>query len=469
MLFWIITAATAIAAGIWIARPYLKTGEIEMNDGDSAISVFRDQLDEIDHDLDSGLINVEEHAQAKREIERRTLTAARHMGGGFTVSHRSIPVVLGVVAVSAAVTFAGYVVTGQPQAPDQPLAARKTEMLERRAAAGDINSRIQLMIDRTSENPQSFDDWWTLAVSYASIEDHASAVDAYRKAAELGGDKPGVMSAYAESMTLANGNKVPDAARLIFQQVLNRTYDVRARYYLALYKAQAQDFEGAIEDWSALAKDSKPDAPWMPLVRRDITNMARFLKVDLADYLPDASEAEIAQASGTATPDSDDRLTKLQTILAEDEFNYKGWIELAQLHAARGDDAAAAAAIEEARQTFAAAPFILGKIDEAAQALGLDMVAPGVSGPTAEDIANASGLSKEEQDDMVDGMVAGLAAKLEDNPNNPDGWIMLVRSYVVMGQPEKARESLADAARIFEGDSAVLARLNAEAASMLTD
>lgn len=65
-----------------------------------------------------------------------------------------------------------------------------------------------------------------------------------------------MLSAYAEALTLANGNKVPQAARLAFEQILQKTPDPRARYYVALAKAQAQDFEGAIEAWAALAREA---------------------------------------------------------------------------------------------------------------------------------------------------------------------------------------------------------------------
>ncbi|WP_068114600.1 c-type cytochrome biogenesis protein CcmI [Tropicimonas marinistellae] len=476
MAFWILIVISAAFAGLWVARPFLKGGTIEMDDSDGAISVYRDQLEEVERDLSAGLISPEERDQARREIERRALLAARNMGGGFSVSQRSVAGAGVLAGVAALIALVGYGWSGMPAAEDQPLAARRTDILEQRAAAGDMTSRIALLIDKTSENPQSFEDWWTLAQSYAAIGDHASSVEAYRKAAELDGDSPGVLSAYAEAMTLANGNKVPDAARLIFEQVLNRGPDVRARYYIALSKAQAQQFEAALEDWAALARDSQPDAPWMPLVRRDMVNMARFAKADLATYLPDATPEEIAAAGGQTVSvetaaESVARRESLETALAGDPFDYKGWIELAGLHVAAGEDDAAAEALASAREAYAAAPFVQTKIDEAARRLGLDLIAqPGsVSGPSPEDIAAAADLSEDERDDMIDGMVAGLAAKLEEVPDNPDGWIMLVRSYAVIGAQDKARAAFEEATAHFAEDPTVLSRLRQEAATVLTE
>ena len=115
-----------------------------MNDADGAISVFRDQLDELDRDLAAGLISEDERDAAAQEIERRTLIAARQIDGGFSRSERAPLAAFGLAAVATAVAFSGYILVGQPGIPDQPLAARKSEILERRAASGDMTARIQI-------------------------------------------------------------------------------------------------------------------------------------------------------------------------------------------------------------------------------------------------------------------------------------------------------------------------------------
>ena len=41
--------------------------------------------------------------------------------------------------------------------------------------------------------------------------------------------------------------------------------------------------------------------------------------------------------------------------------------------------------------------------------------------------------------DMIEGMVEGLAARLEESPNDVEGWQMLARSYSVLGRDDEAR------------------------------
>ncbi|WP_428409108.1 c-type cytochrome biogenesis protein CcmI [Hyphococcus sp.] len=50
----------------------------------------------------------------------------------------------------------------------------------------------------------------------------------------------------------------------------------------------------------------------------------------------------------------------------------------------------------------------------------------------------AADMSPEDRAQMISGMVEGLAARLEDNPDDLEGWTMLGRSYAVMGDYEKS-------------------------------
>lgn len=470
MTFWIVLGVIAALAALWMAWPFLRANSFELTSAEGAISIYRDQMDEVERDLKAGLISQSECDAALSEIERRALHAARTLDQGLAVSRRSGLSAFLLTAVSALAAVGLYLTLGASGAPDQPLAARKAELLTRQADAGDVQSRIQLLIERTQQNPENFDDWWTLARAYGMIGDHASSADAYRHAAELAGDMPEVQSAYAEAMTLANGNKVPTAARVIFEQLARKTDDPRARYYVALAQAQSQEFEAALAGWAALARDSAPNAPWMSLVRRDIVNMARFLETDLLAYLPDATPEELASSGGEA---SDALLPPLETAdtlerrLAEDPKDFQGWIELAEMRTRAGDSDGAADALAQARKHYAGAPFVLQKIAEAERALGLDLIASGTKGPTASDMAAASQMSEDERADMIDGMVAGLAARLEEQPRDLDGWVMLVRSYSTLGSVDKARDAYETALLVFQDDQTALGVLRNSAGALI--
>lgn len=76
--------------------------------------------------------------------------------------------------------------------------------------------------------------------------------------------------------------------------------------------------------------------------------------------------------------------------------------------------------------------------------------------PTGQPAQAAQGADVQ---DMIQGMVAGLAARLEANPDDPDGWIKLVRAYAVLGDAARRDAALAKAQARYKDQPKVLAAL----------
>lgn len=64
---------------------------------------------------------------------------------------------------------------------------------------------------------------------------------------------------------------------------------------------------------------------------------------------------------------------------------------------------------------------------------------PPAPGPTQEDVAGAQGMSPEARGQFINTMVERLAARLRENGSDVDGWLRLLRAYMVMGERDKAR------------------------------
>jgi cytochrome c-type biogenesis protein CcmH len=77
-------------------------------------------------------------------------------------------------------------------------------------------------------------------------------------------------------------------------------------------------------------------------------------------------------------------------------------------------------------------------------------------GPGPAQVAAAAGMSEAQRDTMIRGMVAQLAARLEANPNDFDGWMRLGRAYAVLAEPDRAADAFVHAASLRTGDAAPL-------------
>ena len=127
----------------------------------------------------------------------------------------------------------------------------------------------------------------------------------------------------------------------------------------------------------------------------------------------------------------------------------QGWVDLA------GDSAPDAQYM----------PLLRHRIAETAKHAGVDPTTLKTSSgkplpaPTPEPTA-------EQREAMIRGMVASLAAKLQEHPDDPEGWSRLGRSYMVLGDRDKAIDAYQHAVKLKPDDAALKAALDeAEAAA----
>jgi len=80
-------------------------------------------------------------------------------------------------------------------------------------------------------------------------------------------------------------------------------------------------------------------------------------------------------------------------------------------------------------------------------------------GPNEADVAAAARMSPEERRQMIEGMVAGLAARLEASPQDAAGWLRLAQAYTVLERSADAEAALRRALEAEPGNVAALVAL----------
>src|SRR6201999_1465577 len=88
-----------------------------------------------------------------------------------------------------------------------------------------------------------------------------------------------------------------------------------------------------------------------------------------------------------------------------------------------------------------------------------------VGGPTVpalsdDTMAAAKGMSEGDRNAMIHGMVDRLATRLKQDGGDVEGWLRLVRAYMVLGDHDKAKSAQIDAREAVANDAERLKQLN---------
>ncbi|WP_374641368.1 c-type cytochrome biogenesis protein CcmI [Tabrizicola sp.] len=99
------------------------------------------------------------------------------------------------------------------------------------------------------------------------------------------------------------------------------------------------------------------------------------------------------------------------------------------------------------------------QIEEVAWRAGVNYRLPEVTGPSAGDMAAAAEMSPEEQQAMIEGMVAQLSERLASEGGGVEDWARLIRSQAMLERLEEAQKAYEAAVAAFEGQPAELSFL----------
>ena len=193
-----------------------------------------------------------------------------------------------------------------------------------------------------------------------------------------------------------------------------------------------------------------------------------------ADYAGYLGEALLLAANGTPPPEAE-RL--FRRTLDLQPGNPQALYYLATLKDMRGDHRGALDDLIALLRTAPAGAPWAPQVREAATAIAtqnhIDIAgrlpaAPppaastataAIPGPTPEQMAAASAMRPGEQAQASRGMVDRLAARLRANPRDEARWIMMMRSRMVLNEPQAASDALRSALAAFPNDAAVQGRL----------
>ncbi len=172
-----------------------------------------------------------------------------------------------------------------------------------------------------------------------------------------------------------------------------------------------------------------------------------------ADRRADLGEAIAGAAGGVVTSEAKVEFERAVALDAE-EVKARYFLGLAAEQDGRGSEAASIW-----REMLAKAPPD-APWRPLVQAALVRVGGPAMPAPPDGAVAAAKDMNEADRSAMIHGMVDRLASRLKQNGDDVEGWLRLVRAYMVIGDRDKAKSAQADARQAVANDAERLRQLN---------
>jgi cytochrome c-type biogenesis protein CcmH len=304
MIMFSVVAALLVAAALLFIVPPLwrRRDEIGVLRDRSNLEIYKDQLLELEADLNNGILSQEQFEQGQVELERRLLEDVtpetnqklvrddRGEGRGAAITVLLLVPLLAVFI---------YLIKGTPAAlsPDKITVAEQAGKGPAHAVTAEqINAMVQGLAARLENNPQDADGWRMLGRSYVALGRYQDAIGALDKAVAMIPNDPDLLADYADALAMTSGQTLKGKPLEMVKRALKLDPNHQKSLWLAGTAAYNEgDYPGAVSYWDRLLNQMAPGSKEYQQVAGIISEAQ-----DLADGKTPAPAAQAAAAESSA-------------------------------------------------------------------------------------------------------------------------------------------------------------------------
>lgn len=260
ILFWLLCGLLIAIALAFILPPMLQRSDetLEKNNQgrrETNIAIYRDQLSELKHDLQNGLVSQQQYEQDREEIERRlledvkaaestptTISAKRKRGFAYLLA-------FGISVIAVVFYLRVGELKGISPPPNIPPRSGENRTQQQ------IEANVNALAERLKSNPSDGEGWVMLAQSYSSMGRFGEATGAYAKATELVPGDADLWAEYAFASAMASGRQLEGRP----MEFVNRALTIDPENLKALQLAgnaafQKKQYKEAVDYWERVLK-----------------------------------------------------------------------------------------------------------------------------------------------------------------------------------------------------------------------
>ncbi len=281
IVFWTVCGLLVAGALLLLLPPLLRRSADSpaANAPDMRVSIYRDQLRELENDLASGVLTPERYAEARRELALRVLEET----DGVPPAKRA-PASTGVGWMAAALAlalpagaFGLYAVLGTPEAAAPGAVARSPAGNPHAFGPEEIERMVAGLADKLKERPEDAEGWHVLARSYTVLGRYRDAVAAYERVTALVEPDATLLADYADVLAMAQGKRLAgEPTRLIQRALAADPHHLKALALAGSAAFEGRDYRGAQFYWERFLQVAPPDSPFTQGVRASLAQARRL-------------------------------------------------------------------------------------------------------------------------------------------------------------------------------------------------
>ncbi len=322
-IFYLVAVMLVIAALLFIVPPLVQRdrGAGSVRRSDLNVSVYRDQLDELEKDLANDVISQAQYEQSRQEIEQRLLEdvngtdAGDSQGqGGNGRSNRNVAIVVGIALPLFAFGMYGW--RGTPDAIDNTAPIQLTEGMTQEQVADQINRMVTRLASRLEEAPNDAEGWAMLARSYFALQRFDDAVTAFENATALRQDDAQLYADFADAIAMAGDESLEGRPMALIRKALEIDPDNQKALWLSGTAAyERADFAEALKYWQKLYQLMPPGSEGATVMENNIAEARALMENRESNGAGAASDMVSRSTTGSSADDSNASGKKISGVV----------------------------------------------------------------------------------------------------------------------------------------------------------
>ncbi len=263
--FWVVSGIFIVGALLFILPTLLRSkgGKSGVERGATNVSIYQDQIAELDNDLRNDILNQEQYNQSKYELQQRMMQDMSEedpISGTRTTSNRSIATSAVIILAMPILAVSLYLLLGNtkalmPQpAIGQARIADQPSMSEGAAHPDqEISSMVDNLVARLEKQPDDLEGWLMLGRTYSIMGRFEEASEVYAKLLARSPDSPEALVNYADVFAMTqDGSLAGKPIELINKALRIEPKNAKALALAGTAKFEQGNFKQAAVYWEEL-------------------------------------------------------------------------------------------------------------------------------------------------------------------------------------------------------------------------